>query len=202
MRPKVPPVQSYDDVVVSASGTTVIGATGGDTNPPPIPDKKSKGAATTGQETNGGAATTGQETNGGTDAAQDFPHTHDDKTIDETQARTPTDYKMVIGIEDMTTIDEANETNNVNSSPTQTNSDNLKQSQPEESAQSSKIKAPVQPTDDSSSKTYAGLLIPSRSSIPQFSTVASTDFKPPAKNNDDKESKMATLLSTAVSYIE
>ena len=40
---------SYDDVVISISGTTVIGATGGDTNPPPIPDKKSKGAATTGQ---------------------------------------------------------------------------------------------------------------------------------------------------------
>uniref|UniRef100_A0A1X7SJU1 Uncharacterized protein n=1 Tax=Amphimedon queenslandica TaxID=400682 RepID=A0A1X7SJU1_AMPQE len=47
-KPKGPPVQSYDDVVVSASGTTVIGATGGD--PPPIPDKKSKGATTTGQE--------------------------------------------------------------------------------------------------------------------------------------------------------
>ena len=30
--------------IVSASGTTVIGATGGDTNPPPLPDKKSKGA--------------------------------------------------------------------------------------------------------------------------------------------------------------
>ena len=56
MRPKVPPVQSYDDVVVSAIGTTVIG-------PPPVPDKKSKGAATT-----------GQETNGGTDAARNLPH--------------------------------------------------------------------------------------------------------------------------------
>ncbi|XP_019852308.1 PREDICTED: histone-lysine N-methyltransferase SETD1B-like [Amphimedon queenslandica] len=56
--------QSYDDVVVSASGTTVIGATGGDTNPPPIPDKKSKGAATTGQE----------GTNGETDAARNLPH--------------------------------------------------------------------------------------------------------------------------------
>uniref|UniRef100_A0A1X7UUL9 Fibronectin type-III domain-containing protein n=1 Tax=Amphimedon queenslandica TaxID=400682 RepID=A0A1X7UUL9_AMPQE len=42
--------QSYDDVVVSASGTTVIGATGGDSNLPAIPDKKSKRAATTGQE--------------------------------------------------------------------------------------------------------------------------------------------------------
>ena len=53
MRPKVPPVQSYDDVVVSASGTTVIGATGGDTNPP-LPPKKSK--------------------NGGTDAVRNLPH--------------------------------------------------------------------------------------------------------------------------------
>ncbi|XP_019857485.1 PREDICTED: uncharacterized protein LOC109585796 [Amphimedon queenslandica] len=62
---KVPPAQSYDDVVVStASGTTVIGATGGDTNPPPIPDKKSKGATTTGQE----------GTNGGNDAARNLPH--------------------------------------------------------------------------------------------------------------------------------
>ena len=62
-KPKGSPVQSYDDVVVSASGTTVIGATGGD--PPPIPDKKSKGTATT----------TGQEgTNGGTDATKNLPH--------------------------------------------------------------------------------------------------------------------------------
>uniref|UniRef100_A0A1X7VPS2 Neurotransmitter-gated ion-channel transmembrane domain-containing protein n=1 Tax=Amphimedon queenslandica TaxID=400682 RepID=A0A1X7VPS2_AMPQE len=49
---KVPLVQSYD-VVKSASGTTVIGAAGGDTNPPAIPDNKSNGAATTGH---GGAA--------------------------------------------------------------------------------------------------------------------------------------------------
>ena len=70
VRPKVPPVQSYDDVVVSASGTTVIGATGGDTNPPPIPDKKSKGAATTGQGTNGGA-----------DAARNLPHHVNDGNI-------------------------------------------------------------------------------------------------------------------------
>ena len=34
-------------VVSAGSGTTVIGATGGD--PPPIPDKKSKGADTTEQ---------------------------------------------------------------------------------------------------------------------------------------------------------
>uniref|UniRef100_A0A1X7TVX0 Fibronectin type-III domain-containing protein n=1 Tax=Amphimedon queenslandica TaxID=400682 RepID=A0A1X7TVX0_AMPQE len=73
---KVPPAQSYDDVVVStASGTTVIGATGGDTNPPPIPDKKSKGATTTGQE----------GTNGGNDAARNLPHhVNDVYTIDNT----------------------------------------------------------------------------------------------------------------------
>ena len=69
-KPKVPPVQSYDDVIVSTSGTTVIGATGGDTNPPPIPDKKSKGADTT-----------GQETNGGTDAARNLPHHVNDGNI-------------------------------------------------------------------------------------------------------------------------
>ncbi|XP_019852316.1 PREDICTED: uncharacterized protein LOC109582138 [Amphimedon queenslandica] len=93
---KVPPVQSYDDVVVSASGTTVIGATGGDTNPPPIPDKKSNGATTTGQE----------GTNGGTDAAQDSSHAHDhhDTVIDETQARTPSDITMVTGKENLTII--------------------------------------------------------------------------------------------------
>uniref|UniRef100_A0A1X7TVE6 Fibronectin type-III domain-containing protein n=1 Tax=Amphimedon queenslandica TaxID=400682 RepID=A0A1X7TVE6_AMPQE len=60
---KAPPVLSYDDGVVSVSGATVIGATGGDTNPPPIPDKKSKGVTTTGQETNDGA-----------DAARNLPH--------------------------------------------------------------------------------------------------------------------------------
>ena len=49
-------------VVSTASGTTVIGATGGD--PPPIPDKKSNGAATTGQ---GGI-------NGRTNAARNLPH--------------------------------------------------------------------------------------------------------------------------------
>ena len=67
VRPKSkrPPVQSYDDVVVSTGGNTVIGATGGDTNPPAVPDKKSKGADTT----------TGQEgTNGETDAARNLPH--------------------------------------------------------------------------------------------------------------------------------
>ena len=55
MRPKskVSPVQSYDDVVLSASGTTVIGATGRDTNSPPILEK-SKGTATTAQEVDGG----------------------------------------------------------------------------------------------------------------------------------------------------
>ena len=70
-KPKVSPVLSYDDVVVSVSGTTVIGATGGDTNPPPVSDKKSKGAATTGQ---GG-------TNGGTDAAKNLPHHVNDGNI-------------------------------------------------------------------------------------------------------------------------
>ena len=90
-KPKGPPVhQSYDDVVVSASGTTVIGATGGD--PPPVPDKKSKGADTTGQE----------GTNGETDAAQDSSHAHDYTVIDETQARAPSDITMVTGKEDLT----------------------------------------------------------------------------------------------------
>ena len=126
----------------------------------------------------------------------------------ETQARTPTDYKMVTGIEDMASIDETNETSNIKSSSTQTNSDNPKQPQPEElsqSIQSLKIKGPVQQTDDStesSIETYTGYVKPRRPSIPQFSTVASTDSKPPAKNNDDKESKKANVSPTAVSYIE
>ena len=58
--PKQRATQSYDDVVVTGTGTTVIGggptvplpvpAKGGESKPPPLP-KKTKGAATTQMET-------------------------------------------------------------------------------------------------------------------------------------------------------
>ena len=175
-------LQSYD-VVVSASGTTVIRSTEGDTNLSLVPDEKSKGAATT-----------GQETNDGTDAAR---HHIDDTIIDKTRTRPPTDNKMVTGKDEkekVATIDGA-ETSNASFLPTQTNSDDHKQFQPVESNESLQSVSPIQSlicneedsvnkagtikltpvvqlTDistDTTKNNYVGLVGPRRSSLPEGS---------------------------------